>query len=102
MATLRLTKRNEFNPRHCDIEEILPTDEPENTRFIWRSMTRELQRMGFKSRWEVQTKIGGKWEGDGELYTCSCCGAIYPVIAGNIYDGMERCDECGAEFDNAD
>ncbi|GIV82570.1 MAG: hypothetical protein KatS3mg051_1924 [Anaerolineae bacterium] len=99
MARLRYTKRSEFAT--VDLLDIFASDEPENVRVVWRPVSRERQAMGLKPHWAIQFRIGRSWDDVGELYSCSQCGEIYPVLPGNIYDGLERC-ECGAEFEDMD
>ncbi len=91
MATLRYAKKHAVCRQ--EIDEILALFEGGHSlRIEWRSMSRQQQRYGNRSRWAI-------YDGDeeiGQLYACSSCGEIFPVMPGNVYETLERCECCGA------
>lgn len=98
MATLRYTRRKELCQQ--EIDEILEVFEDGDVKIEWLRMSREQQSYGNKSRWALLTQLeDGTWEECGQLFSCSECWEIFPVLPLNIYDGLERCPCCGAEFD---
>ena len=91
----RYTRKNELTD--TDKLDIL-AGYSSRYRIIWKSMNRQLQKMGFKSHWELQILIMNKWDSVGELITCPHCGEILVWIEGNeVDDGY--CIFCGKEIE---
>jgi hypothetical protein len=92
---LRRAHRNEVTQQ--EIESILegfntpePTDIEVNepVTIKWFSVTRQQIKMGCRGRWAIYYGH----EEVGQLEICPDCLTVYPVMAGNIYDGYECCE----------
>ncbi len=99
-AKLRYARKNEVY--QSDIDEILSVFDAENTKIEWLSMSREQQRYGNHSRWAIYARLdeNDTWTEEGQLYICTECGEIFPIMPGNVYDDMVYCENCGTEIED--
>lgn len=99
MAKFRFARKSEVDLQIIDEMLELFNHDP-NVEISWVSVSREMRRWGFHSRWGIFTRVDetSKWEEEGQLYVCSECGEIFPVLPGNVCDS-DHCVGCGAELD---
>lgn len=91
---LRQPKRKEIT--ECDKREMVDAWQSdydyEKVEVIWKNGKRKYRIDG-----GYKFILNGEYVG--EFLYCDGCGSIFEWIAGNVYDDLERCPECGLPWD---